>query len=240
MNTKKHPNANLENYSKLFVQLGLVLSLLVVYVLIQNKTFEKEIAILSDTGREDAFNPESNIIYEIEPKIKQPLPKKVILIDIQKKDDDSDFIETTLKDIDTSEPIDDLGFIDVDSGNTDEVLEDVPFAIIEDVPVYPGCKGDKDQLRACLQEKITKHIYRNFNSGLASELGLTPGVKRIFVLFKIDRNGDITNIQARAPHKKLKEEAIRIVKLLPKMEPGMQRKIPVSVKYSLPIAFKVE
>ncbi len=240
MNIKKHPNANLENYSKLFAQLGLVLSLLIVYVLIQNKTFEKEIAILIDTGQKEAFDPEQNIEYEIEPKIKQPLPKQVILVDIQKKDDDADIIETTFQDIDPDKPIEAPIFIDVDPDDGDNIIDDVPFAIIEDVPVYPGCKGNKEQLRNCLQEKITKHIYRKFNSGLASDLGLTPGIKRIFVLFKIDRNGNVTNIQARAPHKKLKEEAIRIVKLLPKMEPGMQRKIPVGVKYSLPIAFKVE
>ena len=45
---------------------------------------------------------------------------------------------------------------------------------------------------------------------------------------------------ARAPHKRLQQEAIRVVKLLPKMIPGKQRGRPVGVKYSLPIAFKVE
>ena len=44
--SKKHPKANLENYSKLFVQLGLVLTLGIVYLLIQNKTFTNEIIVL--------------------------------------------------------------------------------------------------------------------------------------------------------------------------------------------------
>ncbi|MBL4723919.1 MAG: energy transducer TonB, partial [Lutibacter sp.] len=52
--------------------------------------------------------------------------------------------------------------------------------------------------------------------------------------------GNIVNIEARAPHKKLKEEAIRVVKLLPKMMPGRQRGKPVGVKYGLPIVFKVD
>ena len=43
MKTKKHQNANLENYSKLFAQLGLVLTLVIVYVLIQNKTFDYDV-----------------------------------------------------------------------------------------------------------------------------------------------------------------------------------------------------
>ncbi|WP_457610622.1 energy transducer TonB, partial [Lutibacter sp.] len=41
-------------------------------------------------------------------------------------------------------------------------------------------------------------------------------------------------------HKRLQAEAIRVIKLLPKMIPGKQRGRPVGVKYSLPIAFKVE
>jgi len=117
--------------------------------------------------------------------------------------------------------------------------EDVPFAIIEEVPIFPGCEGTKSQLRVCLQENITKHVNKNFNSKLASSLKLTPGVKRIFVMFKIDKEGNITVVRARAPHKVLQEEAIRVVKLLPKMIPGKQKGKAVGVKYSLPIAFKV-
>uniref|UniRef100_UPI003567A909 energy transducer TonB n=1 Tax=Lutibacter sp. TaxID=1925666 RepID=UPI003567A909 len=106
--------------------------------------------------------------------------------------------------------------------------------------IFPGCKGSKAQLKECLQEKITQHVNRKFNSELASDLGLTPGVKRIFVMFKIDKTGNITDVQARAPHKRLQDEAIRVVESLPKMIPGKQRGRPVGVKYSLPIAFKVE
>jgi len=119
-------------------------------------------------------------------------------------------------------------------------IKDVPFAIIDDVPIYPGCKGTKNELRSCLQERITKHVNRNFNSTLATELNLSPGIKRIFVMFKINNEGYITNIKARAPHKKLEEEAIRVINSLPHMMPGKHNGKNVNVKYSLPIAFKVE
>lgn len=118
--------------------------------------------------------------------------------------------------------------------------EDVPFSVIDEVPVFPGCEGSKEQLKECLQEKITEHISVNFNSDLANDLNLQPGVKRIFVLFKIDKDGTITDVQARAPHQSLADEAIRVVNSLPKMIPGKQRGEVVGVKYSLPIAFKVE
>ena len=59
-------------------------------------------------------------------------------------------------------------------------------------------------------------------------------------MFKIDKTGAITDVMARAPHNRLRDEAIRVVKSLPHMTPGKQRGRPVGVKYSLPIAFKVE
>ena len=117
--------------------------------------------------------------------------------------------------------------------------KDVPFAVIEEVPVFPGCEGTNEDLRLCLQEKITEHVAKNFNADLANELGLTAGVKRIFVMFKIDIEGSIVDVQARAPHKSLQVESIRAVQSLPKMKPGKYKGNAVGVKYSLPIAFKV-
>ncbi|MDX1830316.1 MAG: M56 family metallopeptidase [Lutibacter sp.] len=115
-----------------------------------------------------------------------------------------------------------------------------PFSEIDEVPVYPGCKGDQTVLRKCLQENITQFVSENFNADMAKNLKLSSGVKRVFVMFSIDKEGQIKNIHARAPHKKLQEEAIRVIKLIPKMIPGMQDGKNVSVKYSLPIAFKVD
>ena len=117
--------------------------------------------------------------------------------------------------------------------------EDVPFAVIDEVPVFPGCEEDSD-LKLCFQEKITQHVGENFNSKLGKDLGLEPGLKRIFVMFTIDKNGEISEVKARAPHEKLEEEAIRVVKSLPKMQPGKHKDKAVNVKYSLPIAFKIE
>lgn len=118
--------------------------------------------------------------------------------------------------------------------------EDVPFAMIENVPVFPGCEGTEEELKTCLQEKITNFVSANFNSKVTEGLGLQSGLKRVFVMFKIDKDGNMANIQARAPHKKLEEEAIRVIASLPQMTPGKQEGDAVGVKYALPIAFMVE
>lgn len=117
---------------------------------------------------------------------------------------------------------------------------DIPFDKVEIVPVFPGCEGTEEQKRICLKEKISEFVNSNFNNNLANSLNLKPGVKRIFVLFKIDNNGVVTSVQARAPHVKLEEEAIRVISSLPKMIPGNHEGEVVNVKYSLPIVFKIE
>ncbi|AMC11045.1 energy transducer TonB [Lutibacter profundi] len=239
MEVKKSPKANLENYSKLFMQLGLVLALLVVYLAIEKKTYDRVIGDLGPVVL-NAEDDEQTIEIAPPPPPEQkapppPTPDKIEIVEDEKEVEET-VIESTETDEDDAVEVEEI----VDVEEDEDVMEDVPFAIIEDVPVYPGCKGNKAKLRACLQEKITKHVNRKFNSDLASDLGLSPGVKRIFVMFKIDKNGNITNVMARAPHKRLQAEAIRVIKLLPKMIPGKQRGRPVGVKYSLPIAFKVE
>ena len=121
-----------------------------------------------------------------------------------------------------------------------ETIAEVPFSVIEKVPVYPGCDGENYQLKKCMSDNISKHVAKNFNIKLAKTLGLKAGKKRISVQFKIDKNGNVTDIRARAPHPKLKEEAIRVIKLLPKMQPGKQDGKAVNVRYNLPIIFTVD
>jgi hypothetical protein len=121
-----------------------------------------------------------------------------------------------------------------------EYIEDVPFSVIDEVPVYPGCSGTNEDLKKCMSKKITQHVSKNFNINLAQKLGLSAGKKRISVQFKIDKDGNTANIKVRAPHPKLQEEAKRIIKLLPKMQPGKQDGKAVNVRYNLPIVFNVE
>ena len=58
--------------------------------------------------------------------------------------------------------------------------------------------------------------------------------------FKIDKLGNVTEIQARAPRHELEREAKRVANQIPQMTPGKQRDKPVTVQYNLPIVFKVQ
>ena len=93
--------------------------------------------------------------------------------------------------------------------------------------------------KRCMSDKIAKFVQRKFNTDLAVDLGLS-GRQRINVIFKIDKNGNVTGVRSRAPHPRLEKEAARVINMLPKMKPGRQRGKAVTVPYSLPITFQVQ
>ncbi|QCX37072.1 DUF2135 domain-containing protein [Aureibaculum algae] len=120
-----------------------------------------------------------------------------------------------------------------------EEIEDVPFSIIEEVPVYPGCEGSNDEKKKCFSDSITHHFSENFNAELSNNLGLSEGTYRVYARFTINRRGNVVNLLARGPHRKLEVETVRVLRLLPKMIPGKQRGRAVAVNYTLPIVFKI-
>jgi len=115
----------------------------------------------------------------------------------------------------------------------------ISFSKVEQVPIYPGCESAKDK-KTCFTDKITELISKNFSYKLANNLHLKPGLKRVFVLFNIDKNGHVANVRARAPHVKLEEEAKRVINLIPPLTPAMQNGKNVAIRYSLPIAINVQ
>ncbi|WP_231565580.1 energy transducer TonB [Psychroserpens sp. Hel_I_66] len=118
---------------------------------------------------------------------------------------------------------------------------DVPFNVVEQVPTFPGCEneGTNEARKKCTSDAISKFITTRFNTKVAIGLGLS-GRQRINSIFKIDKDGNVIFIQSRGSHPRLSEQADRVIGLLPKMIPGMQRGKPVNVPYSLPIVFEID
>ena len=117
----------------------------------------------------------------------------------------------------------------------------IPDGVIDKVPVYPGCQYvyGNNARKECMSRAITRLVNLNFNTNIALNRGLS-GRYRIAVIFKIGKDGKVFQVRARAAHPDLEEEAIRIVKSLPKIQPGYQYGEPVEVPYSLPILFQVQ
>ena len=117
--------------------------------------------------------------------------------------------------------------------------KEIPFASIEDVPLFPGCeKVRKSKRRDCFQDKMNQHIVQNFRYPEFAQKNRIQG--RVFVQFFIEKDGNITGIRSRGPHGTLERAAERIIEKLPKMTPGYQRGLPVKVPFSIPITFKLQ
>ena len=140
-------------------------------------------------------------------------------------------------------------------------IEKISFLTIEEAPVYKGCEDfeTNSKRELCMNTLLTKHIEENFDFSIVDCLSyekkynrkkrklekicvkpFLPGEKRIFLNFEINESGKIKDINVKAPHWKLKEEAIRVAKLIPKLTPGKQKGVPTKLNYTHPIDFTVE
>ena len=238
MEPKKNPKSDLNRRSMIFFQLGMILILFITWSAIENKTYDKsqitqDMLNLGDELEEDIPITDQNI----PPPPPPPPPPAPEVIEIIEDDDDID--ETIIESAEVNQEEEIVEIDDIEEA--DEEIDDVPFAVIENVPIYPGCENKKNnaEKKNCMSEKVQKFVQKKFNTDLAGDLGL-EGRQRISVQFKIDKYGNVVNVRARAPHPKLEQEAVKVVKALPKMIPGKQRGKAVGVLYSLPILFQVE
>jgi len=239
MKPKKNPKADLTKRSVLFLQLGLILVLFIAWQAIEWKTYDKDAINLGqlDLGDlDDEEIPITEILNTPPPPPPPPPAPEIIEVVEDEEEVEEDVIESTETNQDEIVEVK-----EVVEAPVEEVIADVPFAVIENVPIFPGCENlsNNDQRKKCMSEKVQEFVQRKFNTDLGSQLGLS-GVNRVIVQFKIDKNGNITDVRSRAPHPRLEQEAARVINSLPKMQPGRQRGKPVGVMYSLPIVFQVQ
>ncbi len=237
MEPKKNPKKDLTKRSLLFFQIGLASVLLITYIMIEWKTYDRSDI---DTGLVDLdmLDDEDVPITEIQKTPPPPPPPPPAPEVIEVVDDDEDVEEVEIESTETDQD----EVIEVEEvEEVEEEIGDVPFAVIESVPVFPGCEGlnNNEERKQCMSKKISQFVNKNFDTGLASDLGLS-GVNRVYVQFKIDKTGNIVDVAARAPHPRLQSEGERVINKLPKMKPGQQRGQNVGVLYSLPITFQVQ
>lgn len=237
MENKKNTKADLSKRSILFFQLGLILSLLLVWQLIEWKV---DAGPVSKPGvvMVDHFEEETVPVTRVE-EVKPPEPPKEIAKVIEIIPDEIDKEETPVASTESEEKIvevEEIVFVE-----KEEKIEDYNIHAVEEVPVFPGCEGveGNEARKACFSEKVNRLVGRTFNTSIGSDLGLT-GLHRIYVNFKVNTDGNVEVIAVRGPHPKLEEEAVRVIKAFPELIPGKQGGRPVGVTYSLPITFKVQ
>lgn len=234
MEPKKNPNADLRKDSGLYFVIGLTVVMALVYGALEWKSYDEDNNYDISLNVEDQLDEEVPMTEQIKTPPPPPPPAAPEVIEVV--EDEEEVEETIIESTETSQEEE---VIEVDDVVVEEEFEDidVPFAVIEDVPVFPGCEGASDK-RACFNEMMQQHIRKNFRyPEIAQEMGIQG---RVNVMFTIQKDGSIGNIRYRGPDKNLEAEALRIIEKLPKMTPGKQRGRPVRVPFSIPITFKLQ
>lgn len=241
---KKIPRLDLENYRTIFFLLGLALSLLIVILLISIKSYPKpeppeNDEVLTYQLKDDVIP----ITYREPPQnvtAPQASPEQINIIDdAVEVDDDYDFAET---ETDENEAVTSKVYQTFDGPAQIEVIEveeeeDLPmsFAVVESPAIFPGCEGLSGLAqRECFEQKTMNFVLSHFRYSEAARQMRISG--RIFVQFVVEKDGKVAVAQiVRGLDPMVDEEALRVVKSLPQMEPARQRGQPVRMSFILPI-----
>jgi hypothetical protein len=117
---------------------------------------------------------------------------------------------------------------------TEEPKEPFSFYYVDIPPKFKEAKKEG------FDERMKKFVQESFDKKMTKNLNLSVGKYKIFTQFIIDKEGNVIYIKVRAPHPKLKDEVIKMLKKLPQFIPGKQAGKVVKTKYTLPISFEVD
>ena len=128
--------------------------------------------------------------------------------------------------------------IEAELKGEDEIFN---FANVETLPIFPGCENlpTTDEKFRCLNENILKHISNNFEfPEMARQMGIQG---KVYVNFVIDKQGKVTQVSVlRGVDEIIDNEAMRVIKSLPKFTPAKQRGKPVPMQYTVPINARLQ
>jgi protein TonB len=102
-----------------------------------------------------------------------------------------------------------------------------PFIVVEEMPEYPGG-----------QNALLRYVGENINYPSDARNNNIEG--KVVLKFVVNTDGSVDRIEIlRSIDPSLDEEAIRVVKTLPRFRPGKQGGVPVPVWFALPVVFKI-
>ena len=222
MEAKKTPEADLEKKSGLFLNIGLVVSLLLVIT-----AFEWDFGgdgNLVDLGQ---ISDDFEEMLEVPPTEQPPPPPpKIQQPEIIEVPDEEEIEEEMEVDLDIEMTDETVIELIVDEAPDEEVADEI-FTIVEDQPAFPGGTSAFYQY---VQKKLKYPAQ-------ARRMGIEG---KVFVQFIVDKDGTITNVTVvRGIGAGCDEEAARVIKGSPKWKAGKQRGQAVKVRMILPITFRL-
>ena len=228
MEIKKTEKANLENKKLLFTEIGLIISLLIVFIAFEWTQAEVKVSNLEDTT-EVVTEEEIIPITQETPPPPPSAPKIPILSDqIDIVDDEIELEDDMFMNLEDNADlgVEIMDYVEVE----EEVVEEeaIPFQLVEEKPSFNG--GDANQFSKWVNSRL---VYPE----IAKENGVQG---RVTLQFTVEKDGTVTKVKVlRGVDPSLDKEAVRVVSMSPKWKPGKQRDRAVPVTYTFPVIFQL-
>jgi protein TonB len=226
MEAKKNPKVELSRKYSLFLNIGMVVSLGLCLVAFEWKSYED----LSGVDLQTRV-AEPEILLEIPVTDITPPPPPKVQPRIEEVPDDKEIEK------------------EVAVFETEITLETIvaPPAPPADVVAQPAVEEETETIFLISENPpLPQGGYEGFTKYLQKNLKYPEQAKRmnvegkVYVQFIIDKDGTPTDITVlKGIGSGCDEEAIRVIKNMPKWEPGKQRGKPVKVRMSLPVVFRL-
>ena len=226
MEEKKSPKANLENKKVMFTQIGLIIALLIAWLAFEHKSYDKRELDESLLNREVVLDEEMVEITKQEEQKPQPVDQPQQTTQLEIVDDNVETEDININaEVEQNEVIEEYVAPEVVE---EEVVEQEIFQIVEEMPAFPGGEA-----------KLMEYVGKNIKyPQIARETGIQG---RVFIGFVVEPDGSVSNVKLlRGIGGGCDEEAMRVVKSMPKWKPGKQRGKAVRVSYQIPVFFKLQ
>lgn len=239
MEQKKSPQADLEQQRTTGFLLGVILVLALLFVALEwndiPSSDDDATLDLDELVREDEMIPMSieEQLAQLEPDKSEPKEaEKLNIVDDNveilpqdeqiAEDEGEGEDETLLKELQEEEEPKALAPMGINP-------EDNPlqFRLVEDLPQYPGGATE-----------FMKWLTKNLQYPKVAQTRKTQG--KVIAHFYVEKDGSITGLKiAQSLSKECDQEALRVLRMMPKWQPGVQNGKPCRTKVSIPIVFKL-
>ena len=225
MEIKKSEKASLEKDKLIYVLMGLVFVLSLVYVALE--WTEQEVTKYEVTDTEFLFEEEVEIqqtSQETPPPPPPPAVQEVEVLNVVEDNVETETIEVTTEETETevviAAPVE---------APVEEEEEEVVFVVVESMPEFPGG-----------QQALFKYLSDNVKYPVIAQENGIQG--RVICQFVVNKDGSIVDVEVvrSGGDPSLDKEAVRVIKSMPKWKPGKQRGKAVRVKYTVPVNFKLQ
>ncbi len=219
---KKYKEADLDYYRGLFLRIGFIISLGIVLLAFTWTTYDNINANMGDLAIPDDIEVEPPQTKQEKPPPPPPPPPQIEVVEDEEILEDEPEIEDMEIEEDTEIEMPDIP--------EEEPVAEEPeiFTIVEKMPQFPGGEAE-----------MMKFIYKNIKYPPIARENNIEGL--VVVTFVVGKDGSINDIKVlRDIGGGCGEESVRVVKKMPKWNPGKQRGKPVQVQFNLPVKFKLQ